>query len=66
MEDFNKNQPKSLEYHMIFFKTTKLMCTDINIYPKNNGTDHIISFIEKEVKQKLIFSRFYVGFGAES
>ena len=37
------------------------MFTDINIYPMNNKTDHIseknIFFIEKKVKQKLIYSR---------
>ena len=38
------------------------MFTDINIYPINNITDHIsekyIFFLEKKVKQKLVFSRF--------
>ena len=42
MENFHKNQPKSLEYHtFFFFKTIKLMFTDINIYSINNKTDHI-------------------------
>ena len=36
MENFRKNQPKSLEYHEFFFKTFKLMFTDLNIYPINN------------------------------
>ena len=47
-----KNQPKSLkistkinENHKniihFFFKTIKLMFTDLNIYPTNNKTDHI-------------------------
>ena len=36
MENFHKNQPKSLEYHTFFFKTIKLMFADINIYPINN------------------------------
>ena len=30
MENFNKNPPKSLEYHF-FLKTIKLVFTDINI-----------------------------------
>ena len=58
MENFDKNQPKSLEYHT-FFKTIKLMFTDINIYPINNKTDHISEkyiFYRKKAKQKLIFS----------
>ena len=47
MENFNKNQQKSLEYHT-FFKTIKLMITDIDIYsilpdfrsdPYQNETD---------------------------
>ena len=53
----------------IFFKTIKLMFTDINICPINNKTDHISEkyiFIEKTVEQKLIISRFQVGFGAGS
>ena len=47
----NKNQQKSLEYHKFFFKTIKLMFTDINIYSINNKTDHIrrnIFLIEKK------------------
>ena len=40
-ENFNINQQKSLEYHTFFFKTIKLMFTDINIYSINNKTDHI-------------------------
>ena len=45
------------------------MFTDININSIYNKTDHISEkyiFIEKKVKQKLIFSRFLVGFGAGS
>ena len=48
MENFHKNQLKSLEYHTFF---SKLMFTDINIYPINNETDHISEkyiFIEKK------------------
>ena len=41
MENFNKNQQKLLEYHTFFFKTIKLMFTDINIYSINKKTDHI-------------------------
>ena len=41
MENFNKNQQKSLEYHTFFFNTIKLMFTDMNIYSINNKTDHI-------------------------
>jgi len=43
-----KNQPKSwkistkiIRMSYIFFKTIKLMFTDINIYSINNKTDHI-------------------------
>ena len=60
MKNFHQNQPKSLEYNT-FFKTIKLMFTDINIYPINNKTDHISEkyvLIEKKVKQRFIFSRF--------
>ena len=60
MENFHINQLKSLEYHTFFFKTIKLMITDINIYPINNKTDHIseeYNFHIKKVKQKLVFSR---------
>ena len=68
--NFHKNQPKSLEYHISFFKTIQLMFTYIIIYPLKNKTDHIsekyISFHRNEVKQKLIFSRFKFGFGAGS
>ena len=60
MENFHKNQPKSLELiSYIYFKTIKLMFTDIDIYPINNKTDHISEeyiFYRKEAKQKLIFS----------
>ena len=41
MENFHKNQPKLLEYHKFFFKTIKLVFTDINISPINYKTDHI-------------------------
>ena len=41
MENFHKNQHKSSEYHTFFFKTTKVMFTDINIHPINNKTDYI-------------------------
>ena len=37
----NKNQQKSTKTYIIFFKTIKLMFTDINIYSINNKTDHI-------------------------
>ena len=30
MENFNKNQQKTLEYHTFFFETIKLMFTNIN------------------------------------
>ena len=69
MENFHKNQPKSLEYHTIFFKTIKLMFTDINIYPMNMKTDFgeiYFFYRKKKIKQKLIFSLFQVGFGAGS
>ena len=37
MENFHKNQTKSLECHtFFFFKTIKLMLIDIDIYPINN------------------------------
>ena len=49
MENFHKDQPKSLKYHTFFFKTIRLMFTDINIYPINNKTDHIS---EKNIKKK--------------
>ena len=75
-----KNQPKSwkistkmnLNHQNIihfFFKTIKLMFTDINIFPVNNKTDHISEkyiFYRKKVKQQLIFFRFQVGFRARS
>ena len=51
MESFHKNPPKSLEYHTFFFKTIKLMFTDINIHPKNNKMDHILEkyiFLKKK------------------
>ena len=38
MENFHKNQPKSLE-SCIFFITIKFMFTDINIYPINDKTE---------------------------
>ena len=41
MENVHKNQPKSLEYLTFYFKTIKLMFTDIDIYPIKNETDHI-------------------------
>ena len=37
MENFHENHKNTI----IFFKTIKLMLTDINIYPINNKTDHI-------------------------
>ena len=45
METFHKNQPKPY----IFFKTIKLMFTDVKICPINNITDHI--------SEKYIFNR---------
>ena len=59
MENFHKNQPKSLEYHK-FFKNIKLLFTDINIYTMNNKTDHIseknIFKNNKKEKKSVIFS----------
>ena len=43
------------------------MLTDINNFPKNTKTDHNLEkyiFYRKKVKQKMIFSRVQVGFGA--
>ena len=45
------------------------MFTDINNYPINNKTDHILEkyiFIEKKVQQKLILVGFGVGSGSGS
>ena len=64
-----KKSIKIIRISYIFFKTIKLMLTDIYIYPLNNKTDLISEkyiFLQKKVKQKLIFSRFQVGFGAGS
>ena len=58
-----KNQPKSrkvstkiIRISYIFFKTIKLMFTDINIYLINNKTDHILEkyiFLQKKSKTKV-------------
>ena len=58
-----KNQPKSWKISTkitrisyIFFKTIELMFTDINIYPINNKTDHILEkyiFYRKKSKTKV-------------
>ena len=45
------------------------MFIDINNYPINNKTVNILEkniLYRKKVKQKFIFSRFWVGFGAGS
>ena len=41
MENFNKNQQKTLEYHDFFSKLLNFVNTDMNIYPINNETDYI-------------------------
>ena len=38
---FPQKSTKIIRISNIFFKTIKLMFTDINIYPINNKTDHI-------------------------
>ena len=60
MKTFHKIQPKSLKYHTFFFKTIKLMFTDINIYPMlNNKTDHISEkYISYRKKSKTKFDIF--------
>ena len=66
---FPQKSTKIIRISYIFFKTIKLIFTDINIYPIKNKTDHISEkyiFYRKKVKQTLIFSRFQVGFGAGS
>ena len=60
MENFNKNQQKStkiIRISCIFFKTIKLMFTDINIYSINNKTDHI--------SEKYIFYRYFPDFSSD-
>ena len=66
MENFNKNQQKStkiIRISYIFFKTIKLMFTDINIYTINNKTDHISEkyiFHRKKVDKGRIWSRIRI------
>ena len=55
-EPGSKKSAKIIRISYIFFKTIKLMFTDINIYSINNKTDHI--------SEKYIF--YIDGFGAGS
>ena len=60
---FLRKSTKIIRISYIFFKTFKLMFTDINIYPINNKTDHILGeiyfFYRKKSKTKVDIFRIH-------
>ena len=57
MENVHKKTTKIIRISYIFFKTIKLMFTDINIYSINNKKDHI--------SEKYIFYRYFSDFRSD-